>query len=89
MARRRVTEPPPAKPPKVPARLAEGPFVEDWTTSADVPPPWWLDGPDRYRQIVAFRRWSEARRQWATEHHVDRARLAEVSPIRAPRSRPP
>lgn len=72
----------------MPARLARC-TVGDWTTDDDAPPSWWVDGTDRYRQVVAFLRWSSARRRWADDHGVDRARLAVVSPIRAPRSKPP
>jgi hypothetical protein len=88
MARRAPRIRPGGRGPKVPARLARC-TVGDWTTDDDAPPSWWVDGTDRYRQVVAFLRWSSARRRWADDHGVDRARLAEVSPIRAPRSRPP
>lgn len=88
MARRSAPRRSAGRGPKIPVRLARC-TVTDWTTDTDQPPSWWVDGPDHYRQVVAFLRWNAERHRWAADHGVDRARLAEVSPIRAPRSKPP
>jgi hypothetical protein len=42
--------------------------IDDWTTDIDVPPASWSYPDIEWRQIVAFRRWSAARREWRASH---------------------